>query len=135
MGQYHVVVNLDKLETVHPHALGLGLKQYEQIGEAGLGDAIYLLTTASPNRGGGDLPFVEGVSGRWVGDRVVVVGDYTEEGDIPNSPIPAGDLYGSPELIDITEVVANAFGEIFGYRYEGDGWRNRVADTSHWMHS
>lgn len=135
MGQYHNVVNLDKLEMVHPHQLGLGLKQYEQIGDAGLGDAIYLLTTASPARGGGDLPFVADVSGRWVGDRVVVVGDYTEDGDIPNSPIPASDFYGSPELIDITEMVANAFTEIFGYRYEGDGWKLRVADKSHWMHA
>lgn len=29
MGQYHVLVNLDKQEVVSPHGLGLGLKQYE----------------------------------------------------------------------------------------------------------
>lgn len=80
MGQYHIIVNLDKQEYFHPHDLGWGLKQKEHTGFAGsAGDAIYLLTQTSPNRGGGDFDFYDGVSGRWTGDRVVVLGDYTEE--------------------------------------------------------
>jgi hypothetical protein len=84
MGQYHKLVNLDKQEVVDPHGLGFGSKQHEHTGpfDGSLSDAIYLLVMSSPNRGGGDWASTGGVSGRWCGDRVVVVGDYTEEGDI-----------------------------------------------------
>ena len=53
MGQYHVLVNYDKKETVVPHALGLGLKQWEHLGFEGgtLSDALYILTMTSPARG------------------------------------------------------------------------------------
>lgn len=134
MGQYHIVVNLDKKEMLDPHILGLGLKQWEHIGEAGMGDAMYVLLTASPARGGGDLEEIKGITGRWVGDRVVVVGDYTEDSDIPDSPIPAGKLYRSPELEDISSEVATAIGTIFGYTYDGEGWRERTPDPNHWLH-
>ena len=134
MGQYHKVMNLDKMEQLDPYPLGLGAKQWEHIGEAGLGDAMYVLLTASPDRGGGDLDEIQGITGRWVGDRVVVVGDYTEDSDIPNSPIPASELYGSEKFLDISEAVAEAVGKIFGYKYEGIGWKTRIADTTHWLH-
>lgn len=79
MGQYHIIANLDKQEVIVPWDLNWGAKQKEHTGFAGsAGDAIYLLTQTSPNRGGGDYDFYEGVSGRWAGDRVVVLGDYTE---------------------------------------------------------
>ena len=79
MGQYHLVVNLDKQEFLNPWDLNWGAKQKEHTGFAGsAGDAIYLLTMTSPNRGGGDYDQYDGVSGRWAGDRVVVLGDYTE---------------------------------------------------------
>ena len=58
MGQYHVLVNLDKKEVVTPHGLGLGLKQWEHLGEFNgtLADAMYILMMTSPSRGGGDFP-------------------------------------------------------------------------------
>jgi hypothetical protein len=58
MGQYHVLVNLDKKEIVTPHGLGLGLKQWEHLGEFNgtLADAMYLLVMTSPASGGGDFP-------------------------------------------------------------------------------
>lgn len=136
MGQYHILINLDKMEKVNPHALGHGLKQWEQVATpAGMGDVMYVLLTASPARGGGDLDEVKGVTGRWVGDRVVVVGDYTEDKDIPKSPIPASELYDSKQLSDISLEVADAIGKIFGYKYSGDGWRDRMPDRTHWFHA
>jgi len=135
MGQYHKLMNLDKMEEVNPYALGLGAKQWEQVAcNAGMGEVLYVLLTASPARGGGDLDYHEHITGRWVGDRVVVVGDYTEDTDIPKSPMPASELYGSEFFLDISEEVAEAIGAIFGYQYVGDGWKNRVPDTTHFLH-
>ena len=127
MGQYHQLVNVDKKEVVHPHELGLGLKQWEHIGDfhGTLADAMYILMMTSPERGGGDLPMT-GISGRWVGDRVLVVGDYTEDSDVPSIP-SAGLLYReSDSYTDISEMVAEAFGVVFGIKVEGDGWKVRT---------
>ena len=135
MGQYHKVMNLDKMEQVSPYALGLGAKQWEQVAcTAGMGEVLYVLLTASPARGGGDLDYFEHITGRWVGDRVVVVGDYTEDSDIPKSPMPASELYSSEFFLDISEYVAEAIGAIFGYQYVGEGWKDRVSDKTHFLH-
>jgi len=125
MGQYHVLVNLDKKEVVTPHGLGLGLKQWEHIGtEGSLPDAMYVLTMTSPARGGGDLPET-GISGRWAGDRVLIVGDYTEDSDLPSYP-NFGKVYGEAEnWNDITDFVADAFKTIFNLNITGDGWKRR----------
>lgn len=128
MGQYHILVNYDKQEIVHPHAIGLGLKQWEHIGFEGgtLADALYILTTASPARGGGDLPLTP-VTGRWVGDRVMVVGDYTEDGDIPGIE-NAGLLYATAEndFVDISDEVGQAMGSVFDFDLVGStGWVSR----------
>jgi hypothetical protein len=87
MGQYHLLVNLDKKQKVEPHELGLGVKQWEHLGEFNgtLADAMYLLCMTSPARGGGDLPATP-MSGAWTGDRVVILGDYTQDSDLPNVP-------------------------------------------------
>jgi len=127
MGQYHVLVNVDKKEVVVPHGLGLGLKQWEHNGDFNgtLADAMYLLMMTSPARGGGDYPQTE-VSGRWTGDRVLVLGDYTDDSDVPSIP-NVGSLYGETEnYTDITDEVAKAFGVVFGLQYEGTGWKRRV---------
>jgi hypothetical protein len=117
MGQYHKLINLDKHEVVEPHGLGLGAKQYEQTGvEASLADAIYLLVMTSANGGGGDWPLTE-VSGRWAGDRVVVLGDYTSKEALPESD-NADKLYSeSSTWEDITPKVREAFSDIFEVRY------------------
>lgn len=122
MGQYHKLVNLDKKEFVNPYDLGFGAKQYEQTGvEASIPDAIYLLVMSSPNRGGGDWPLTD-VSGRWCGDRVVVLGDYTEDSDIPNYP-NASKIYrevsdDDTEWTDITAQVRTAFEQVWNVKYE-----------------
>jgi hypothetical protein len=126
MGQYHILANLDKDEIVHPHALGLGSKQYEHTGcEGSLSDALYLLVMTSPARGGGDWA-ENGVAGRWVGDRVVVLGDYTEDSDLPPE-LNGGLLYGylSENGKDITAEVGQALGKVWDFTIEGTGWATR----------
>ena len=128
MGQYHVLVNYDKKEVVVPHGLGLGLKQYEHTGEYNgtLADAMYLLVMTSPARGGGDFPSTN-ISSRWAGDRVLIVGDYTEDSDVPSIP-NVGSLYNESEsYTDITDLVAEAFGQVFRLKFSGEGWKKRVS--------
>ena len=87
MGQYHLLVNSDKKEYVNPRDLGFGAKQLEQTGFIGdLPLVQYWLTTCSRARGFGDFSLTDtnaAVLGRWAGDRVFILGDYTEEGDVP----------------------------------------------------
>ena len=109
MGQYWVVVNLDKHEFVMPHRLGSGLKLWEQLANSpGTGEALIVLCAAMPEpRGGGDLDLEENwhgperidmtkvgsmpeaypiiaarTIGRWAGDRIALVGDYAEDTDL-----------------------------------------------------
>lgn len=85
MGQYHGLFNLDKKEMVFPHELGFGAKQWEHTGFKGsLSDVLYALTAFRYSRGGGDFADDNGTfKGRWHGDRVAVIGDYAEMGDLP----------------------------------------------------
>jgi len=132
MGQYHKLVNLDKKEQVISYALGLGAKQYEQTGSDGsIGDALYLLLMTSPNRGGGDWKDFPGLSGRWVGDRVIILGDYTEDKDIPNYENASGLYHNSEDWSDISDDVAAALGEVFGFEIDEteSGWRTRTELT------
>jgi hypothetical protein len=81
MGQYHVLYNTDKKEYVHGHRIDNGLKLIEQVGfEKSTATALFLLVANSNGRGGGDVNEHE-LIGRWAGDRIVVQGDYAEEGD------------------------------------------------------
>jgi hypothetical protein len=127
MGQYHKLVNLDKKEVVEPHDIGLFSKQYEHTGtDASLADAIYLLVMSSPASGGGDWPITE-VSGRWSGDRVVIVGDYTEKDSIRGYEGDASTLYGeSQEWHNISEKVRDAFALVFPITYSTE---TRLAGT------
>jgi hypothetical protein len=117
VGQYHILVNIDKQEWVDPHGLGLGAKQWEgQVGSEGsLADAMYVLTMTSPDSGGGDLPFTE-ISGRWCGDRVLIVGDYTNPDAVPGFT-GADAIYQlatqSPDYKNITGEVRDAFTKIY----------------------
>lgn len=119
MGQYHRLVNIDKQEWVDPHGLGLGSKQYEHTGcDASLADAMYVLVMTSPAEGGGDFPMTE-ISGRWVGDRVLIVGDYTKPDAVPGF-IGADAIYdlANAQYKDITPMVRDALGKIFNLGYD-----------------
>jgi hypothetical protein len=84
MGQYHYICNLDKKEYLHPHDFGDGLKLME-FGCSGEGTLLGLtiLLAASNGRGGGDLRSEDTeYVGRWVGDRLAIIGDYYEHSDV-----------------------------------------------------
>lgn len=92
MGQYHVWANLTKRETVKvPHA---GVKQRELFHNNGAAALVPLLSVSN-DRGGGDFRMNNGetalneaILGRWVGDVVVLVGDYAEPDDVSGYAAP-----------------------------------------------
>lgn len=143
MGQYHLLVNVDKREYLEPSSIALGSKQWEHQSEArwplygSLADAMYVLTMTSPARGGGDMPGTE-ISGRWAGDRVMVVGDYTEDEDLPAEYL--GSLvYGTAQdsYKEIGSLVRSAFAVIYGIQWEcevtGSGyeyWSRKVKELA-----
>ena len=126
MGQYHLLVNVDKREYLNPRSLALGVKQWEHSSHpefpmaGSLADAMYLLTMTSPARGGGDMPATE-ISGRWAGDRVMIVGDYTEDADLP-AHYMGSDLYNQAQrgYTEIGEEVKKAFTVVYGIEWEID---------------
>ena len=126
MGQYHILVNVDKREMVEPWDLALGSKQWEHTGDfryplvGSLADAMYILTMTSPNRGGGDLPQTT-ISGNWAGDRVMIVGDYTEDSDLPAEFLGA-QLYETAldSYTNISPMVRDAFTTVFGIQWEAE---------------
>jgi hypothetical protein len=83
MGQYYYCVNIDKKEYIHPHKFGDGLKLTE-FGLSGMGTmaGLAILLADGNGRGGGDIQEdpVSEIVGRWAGDRIVIAGDYADEG-------------------------------------------------------
>lgn len=131
MGQYHKLVNLDKKEFVHPHGLGNGLKLYEQIGSrTGIPQAMHVLLCASPeHRGGGDYhPEGEHCIGRWIGDRVMIVGDYAKSSDYAGHDLSK--VYFDESYTDITPLVRKTLEPILGVKYSGDGWMDVTKDPA-----
>ena len=94
MGQYHNFVNLTKREFVRPHDVGDGLKLMEWSADGGMLGVMQLLLTTSAGRGGGDGwdKAKDPIVGSWAGDQVAVVGDYTEDDDLPPK-FGAGSIY------------------------------------------
>ena len=135
MGQYHKAVNFDKKEFVTPHKIGLGLKQVEHTHcVASLSDVLYMLTSTSPNRGGGDLPFDNQLEdnfktfGRWVGDKVAILGDYTDFYDVPFLYFRNNEEMDKffDSFIDISDDILPAFEKAFDVKIEKtEGWRER----------
>lgn len=78
MGQYFLVVNKDKKEYLMPHDFGSGLKFLEfTMDSCGVltGLAHLLGQSSDPSgMGGADSE----ITGRWIGDHVVIIGDYDE---------------------------------------------------------
>jgi len=133
MGQYHVLVNFDKKEYVHPWALGNGLKLFEQLfAENGMKDALFVLMASKSNgRGGGDLGDGMVVS-RWAGDRVAFIGDYTEAEDHPNIEGVekiygyCGSDTGENGWKNITPRLASWLENAFEIKFVGEGWKDIV---------
>lgn len=79
MGQYYRIANLDKKEHLDPHKFDEGAKLME-FGCSGRGmlTGLAVLLATSNGKGGGDLRTSSDLPGRWAGDRIAVVGDYSE---------------------------------------------------------
>lgn len=81
MGQYYKAVNLTKKQVIRPHAFGDGAKLME-FGSSGSGMmcALAILLADGNNRGCGDLRADDELIGSWAGDKIVITGDYADEG-------------------------------------------------------
>jgi len=78
MGQYFLVVNTTKKEYLHPHRFGEGLKFMEFTLDAfGVMHGLAHLLAQSSDGVHMDNPEI---TGRWIGDHVVIVGDYDASG-------------------------------------------------------
>ena len=66
MGQYHVIANLDKRLGYSPRSTG-----------------DFLKLTEFGHAGGAMCALVALLDGDWHGERVAIVGDYAETGDLP----------------------------------------------------
>jgi hypothetical protein len=96
MGQYFVIANLEKREYLDPWKMYSGAKAWEQAMNMPSKALLVLLGTGM-GRGGGDfregeMPDGSTVNGRWAGDSIVMVGDYAEDGDLPDI-LAYGSLY------------------------------------------
>jgi hypothetical protein len=80
MGQYYLTVNIDKKEYLDPHKMSAGLKLAEFPSGRIWPFGMALLLSSGNGRGGGDYCAESPLSGRWAGDRIVVAGDYGDEG-------------------------------------------------------
>jgi len=94
MGQYFLLVNLDKKEYVHPHKIGCGLKLFEWCANKQAGVIPFLMAMCTDDGGA--------MRGRWAGDRVVLVGDYDDS-----------ELYhkAKREFTEISEWLIKAYNE------------------------
>ena len=81
MGQYYLIVNIDKKQKLNPHKFGAGMKlmEFGNQGESIMTGLAVLLADGN-GRGGGDLRSSDPVIGSWAGDRIVVTGDYADKG-------------------------------------------------------
>jgi hypothetical protein len=81
VGQYYKIVSLTDKQYLHPHVFGEGIKLLE-FGASGRGAmmGLAILLADGNNRGGGDLYSDNPIIGSWAGSKVVVAGDYADEG-------------------------------------------------------
>jgi len=92
MGQYHYPTNLTKKQFLCPHKFGDGLKLREfGCSSHGTMTALAYLLASSSGRGSGDFDNVGKLSGSWAGDKIAIIGDYSESSDIPG--IDAAEIY------------------------------------------
>jgi hypothetical protein len=108
MGQYYYAANVDNFEYLKPHDFGDGAKLLE-FGMSGAGMAMALA---------GLLTYNKELRGPWAGARVVVTGDYADEGRFVPPALSALNLYSflvaedpeDPEDPDDAVIAARAEG-------------------------
>ncbi len=106
MGQAHYILNLTRREMLHPHRCGDGYKLMEfAMSGGGTMACLAILLACSNGRGGGDLrddgsALAKAIVGRWAGDKIAIVGEYSEPGDVVGQDLPSRD-----DCVDISEHV------------------------------
>lgn len=80
MGQYFRVVNVDKREFLEPRAFREGPKLMELAHGGRMLRGLAVILSNGNGRGGGDIDSADPLVGSWAGDRIVVAGDYGDEG-------------------------------------------------------
>lgn len=91
MGQYHILACPEAGSIVNPQSLGVLQKALEQISSCTIPAALAILCSAGRGRGARDLPWAP--VGPWAGKMPLMIGDYSENGDI----IGRDALLGMPE--------------------------------------
>ena len=143
MGQYYLVVNVDKQQYIDPHRCGDGAKLLEFASTGcGMMACLAILLADGNGRGGGDLRSEDPIIGSWAGDRIVISGDYSDEGKFVEGKFVEGadslNLYNFAQenFEDISDAVIVALcddhyaGEEIrekykGYDFTGDGLPTR----------
>jgi hypothetical protein len=126
MGQYYRIVNLDKKQYIKPHAFGDGAKlmEFAMSGEGTMA-ALAVLLSDGNGRGGGDIRSADPLVGSWAGDRIVITGDYADEGKfVPEGA--EGNLYHHTEesfenISGKVRALFRAAGETIGGTDEAEG--------------
>jgi hypothetical protein len=83
MGQYYKICNLTKKEVLNAWTFGDGAKLTEfGLSAFGTMSGLAILLANGNGNGGGDIEEdpVTGIVGRWAGDKIVIAGDYGDEG-------------------------------------------------------
>ena len=109
MGQYYLIINLDKKQFIHPHKFGDGLKLLE-FGASGEGTmtGLAILLADGNNRGGGDLRSNDPIIGSWAGDRIVIAGDYADKKRFIGDETANLHEYASDYFTDVSKDVITA---------------------------
>jgi len=116
MGQYFKLVNLDKREVVTPWELGGVAKFWEWVYNRETRVFPWLLRR-SDGDGGGDIDADEReryqTLGRWVGDRIVLIGDYDSSRlyQEASNEDDDGNVMDSGEYTDISKLLRQEFNE------------------------
>lgn len=127
MGQYFALVNLDKMQWVHAHQIGNGLKIGEQTGWPYSTEQVAKLLLAEPSP-------IHPLIGSWRGDtRIGFVGDYGGYHPAPDVPDHVA-LTSDPEKVyvstddghegwnEISAGVREMMTAVYGITYTGEGW-------------
>jgi uncharacterized protein YbcC (UPF0753/DUF2309 family) len=145
MGQYYRIVNLDKKEYISPHFFGDGAKLMEfGCSSYGMMTGLAILLADGNNRGGGDLYSEDAIIGSWAGDRIVITGDYADEGKFVEDSNCKYNLYNvaADKFTNISEKVIMAMCSDsylrermmksfvnYGFLDEHKGLLNKISET------
>lgn len=113
LGQCYIIVNLDKKEYLAPNAFGDGDRLLE-FGQSAGGTLFGLSALLVDGNGEGekDIHTDNPLIGSWAGDRIVITGDYADEGKfLPDYPKDMANRLKGPNC-NLYEYAAEYFDDI-----------------------